>query len=729
MSKSFRFIDPVHPAPSISPPAQTNWKLCRLCQEDMAEPLRCPSQFKRRYVGSGHSSLAENLVRFSELGQLPPTLQLERLDEGNGIGAAMVANNAQYGHSWIDGLHEAATFQLDSWMQACATMLEDTKLLGQLSAGDMVALDSKSEGPNETGQEREASGIVLAELVLYIEETRVEEGRATVIKLADLAHLYQSRMEQLGFKFDTRVHSTRLKQRLLAHFPDMQAHNKGRNVLMIFEEDVGAAITKNCELDSDSDAVHLACAAQIVRCHMFGEAKPFNGFPQRCQEESVPSLLLALVNLVLEGPSINDQIADTSPAALTIAHLLKFNSIKHKRMCLLSKLASRPQHPQPRHWQQTSYSTLQKSTCGLAMPWRLLMAELRHKIIHHGQPFMPATRRQMFESSAPTPLLPLYVESAHTVAMIRHSIDVIKNAVEHLNTGQTPVVTLNQPLYALAKQIQWTWPERYGEDKLVVMFGGLHIEMAALKMLGDWLEGSGWVEALVQAKIATPGSANSFLRAAHVTRTKRTHQITAAALYVQQKRAYDHFCLREVDHTEYLPKFNAWCKKRKDTPLFQDMAELEKKHPDVAREFNVGNFAVQKTRKVFSSIPIDQAHEQNNACIKGDGGAVGLTINSSALSHWMVLGPEVVRVIEEFIDEHQYWSRQRDTHHYDQIPSVQTSIIKDAHSLVSVTLLRRKAWIWWPFTPRRLPVLLQLRLSEMRRALAKTSSRPSPEND
>ncbi|KAG7163101.1 hypothetical protein Hamer_G002176 [Homarus americanus] len=135
---------------------------------------------------------------------------------------------------------------------------------------------------------------------------------------------------------------------------------------------------------------------------------------------------------------------------------------------------------------------------------------------------------------------------------------------------------------------------------------------------GDWLEGSGWVEALVQAEIATPGSADSFLRAAHITHTKRAHQITAAALYILQKRAYNHFCLREVDHTEYLPKFNAWCKKREeDTPLFQYWAtglELE----------------LLKTRKVFSSILIDQAHEHNNTCIKGDEGDVGLTNNPSA---------------------------------------------------------------------------------------------------
>ena len=40
---------------------------------------------------------------------------------------------------------------------------------------------------------------------------------------------------------------------------------------------------------------------------------------------------------------------------------------------------------------------------------------------------------------------------------------------------------------------------------LVVMFGGLHIEMAALKTLGDLLEGSGWPEA------ATSGTADLFM--------------------------------------------------------------------------------------------------------------------------------------------------------------------------------------------------------------------------
>ena len=110
------------------------------------------------------------------------------------------------------------------------------------------------------------------------------------------------------------------------------------------------------------------------------------------------------------------------------------------------------------------------------------------------------------------------------------------------------------------------------------------------------------------------------------------------------------------------------------------MAELPTKHPEVAKQFNDGNFTVRKTNRVFSTIAIDQAHEQNNACIKGDGGAVGITDNPSALRCWMVAGPEVARVIEEFHDENHC----KVTTHHDQTPSVKAAFAKDVCSLVSV---------------------------------------------
>ena len=64
--------------------------------------------------------------------------------------------------------------------------------------------------------------------------------------------------------------------------------------------------------------------------------------------------------------------------------------------------------------------------------------------------------------------------------MIRHSMDAIQRAFEFLNPGQVPVLTVDQPLFAIAKRIQWQWPDTYGEEQFVVLQGGLHIEMAAL---------------------------------------------------------------------------------------------------------------------------------------------------------------------------------------------------------------------------------------------------------
>jgi len=107
-------------------------------------------------------------------------------------------------------------------------------------------------------------------------------------------------------------------------------------------------------------------------------------------------------------------------------------------------------------------------------------------------------------------LLALFYEDSKLVAMIRHGMDIVKNAVDTLNPGQVPIITTDQPLYALCKQIQWSWPELYSEDNFIVMFGGLHIEMNALKVLGDLLHSSGWTGALTQANIASSGTADSY---------------------------------------------------------------------------------------------------------------------------------------------------------------------------------------------------------------------------
>lgn len=114
----------------------------------------------------------------------------------------------------------------------------------------------------------------------------------------------------------------------------------------------------------------------------------------------------------------------------------------------------------------------------------------------------------------------------------------VRDAIAYLNPDQVPVITADQPIYALAKQIQWHWPDLYGEDKFVVMFGCLHIEMAAFRSLGTLLQSSGWTGALVEAGVASSGTANSFLSTSSVTRTRHMHNVTACCLHMLQKEAY-----------------------------------------------------------------------------------------------------------------------------------------------------------------------------------------------
>ena len=71
----------------------------------------------------------------------------------------------------------------------------------------------------------------------------------------------------------------------------------------------------------------------------------------------------------------------------------------------------------------------------------------------------------------------------------------------------------------------------------------------------------------------------------------------------------------------------------------RDMESLETEIPAIAAEFKNSNFKVEKNNHAFSSLPVDQAHEQNKKIVKGDGGAIGLTESSTQLLRWILSGP------------------------------------------------------------------------------------------
>ena len=60
-------------------------------------------------IGSGYKTLADHLIKFHELGQMPVELGINSLDEGNGIEAPLIAHHAK-------------------WHKSCRLKLNQTKL-------------------------------------------------------------------------------------------------------------------------------------------------------------------------------------------------------------------------------------------------------------------------------------------------------------------------------------------------------------------------------------------------------------------------------------------------------------------------------------------------------------------------------------------------------------------------------------------------------------------------
>ena len=58
-------------------------------------------------------------------------------------------------------------------------------------------------------------------------------------------------------------------------------------------------------------------------------------------------------------------------------------------------------------------------------------------------------------------LLPLIDEEIATPATIRHCMRIVKRITEKLSAGQSPVITGDQSVYTLGRQMQWMYPDEF----------------------------------------------------------------------------------------------------------------------------------------------------------------------------------------------------------------------------------------------------------------------------
>ena len=147
-----------------------------------------------------------------------------------------------------------------------------------------------------------------------------------------------------------------------------------------------------------------------------------------------------------------------------------------------------------------------------------------------------------------------------------------------------------------------------------MVFGGLRIDMAALKSIGTLLQTAAG-RGLTEAGIASTGTAESFITASSITRTRQMHQITACCLHKLMKTTYSDYCTETAVSYDEVHRFEAWCDSRKQqSPQFQFwylVLSMELEILFLIRSFREANFDLYR-QSLVGLIPYFFANNNVN---------------------------------------------------------------------------------------------------------------------
>ena len=347
-------------------------------------------------------------------------------------------------------------------------------------------------------------------------------------------------------------------------------------------------------------------------------------------------------------------------------------------------------------------------------------------------------------------ILPLIDAPVHTLDTQYHCMDIVDKTVKKLNPGQICVDESDQPVFAISKQLQWRFPEQFGPDKYFCLFGSLHIEKSILALCGIMIKGSGLDAILSCCELSIVGS-ESLVTVNHIKKARYCLQVSICMIYSFLESAYQesgdtqpvmdwlrsrsetsemcrywHIILqmmlnllifvrsiREGNFLLYVSSLRHIVKwyfaldhyhyARWIAVHLHDLVSLPQTSPYLYNCFLDGYFAFQKSDRKCSLMGIDQAHEQNNAVIKGMGGAVPFVNkeDESALARWELCLHELSLIVTEYegVGEPEGQSSDPLSHHEDS-QRFQEIFSKDVTHLKEVTLTN-------PFKMDKLTVLNQ----------------------
>lgn len=594
-------------------------------------------------------------------------------------------------------LHKVESSRLSDKIVLASEALCDNKVISKRISGDFVAIGAKYHNicltkyfnrcraknnenkdvlRSSSDSEKEKKAVAFEELIGYMQHTRSIDD-SVIFKLSYLSKIYQEALKKLDVT-DFMVYSSRLKEKLMEVFPDLIEFHEGKEIFLVFKDDVGIAIKSSIK-EQESEALIIAKAAKIIKREIKKTSFKFQGnFSEEDQMSCIPQSLLCFLKLILDGSKNESNSTGRDQAAKYIAQIIMFNTIdRANENSKFSRYNASKEQPLPIYLAFKLHSVTRKRDLidhfhdlGLCISYQrylTLSCEVANSVCteyirndlvcppqldtgifttaafdnvdhntssnfakgsFHGTSISlmqhpnntSETNKKVFvlndkvkgistlmslpDSYAVVPstflsiskninytandtaqiqsthvliekdeidwldkvsnnldnensnlslhwpahhslqkrgssrpctkiaLLPLFLENAHSTSMILHSMNIIKLATNKLNPQQVPVITCDQPLFALAQQISLTLPETHGQKDFVFVFGGLHIEMTMMKTIGDYIAESGWTTALLNAEIFTKGKIDNVIHGGQIKQARYAHQVIFFFIFI-----------------------------------------------------------------------------------------------------------------------------------------------------------------------------------------------------
>ena len=104
---------------------------------------------------------------------------------------------------------------------------------------------------------------------------------------------------------------------------------------------------------------------------------------------------------------------------------------------------------------------------------------------------------------------PLFIEMASEPSMVARIMLLGQAVTEKPNSGQAPWLETDQPLCHLAKRIRHKFPDEFGNNKMLITMGALHIEKMLWTASGDFVNSSGYTSVIAFSGICCTGVGES----------------------------------------------------------------------------------------------------------------------------------------------------------------------------------------------------------------------------